>query len=157
MITLDQIQQRYQKNEFFPYSSEREYLDSFLWQNYREEEQKNRKNYRFEILSSMSNGELMAMYYDTNIAIFKDEYQRRIKNHDEKEVIDWNKIKSENPIDITIERLYGIQWNRRVIKCPFKDHQERSASFSITRDGSYFQCFGCHKKGTILDFISLYE
>ena len=106
MITIDQLQERYRTNQFHPYQSEREYLDSFLVCDMQEEERSNRKNYRFEILSSMSNGELMAMFYDTKNKIFQEEYYRRIKKHDEKEEIDWNKLKRDNPIPETIQRLY---------------------------------------------------
>lgn len=157
MITINQIQERYAKNPYYPYNSEREYLDSYLVCNWKLEEQLNRKNYHFEILSGMSNADLMGMYWDTKIPDFKEEYLRRIRPHNKDDPIDWARLKRDNPIPETIQKLYGIQWNRRAIKCPFKDHQEKSASFSITKDGSYFHCFGCHRKGTVLDFITLYE
>jgi DNA primase len=35
--------------------------------------------------------------------------------------------------------------------CPF--HQEKSPSFSVTPDKGVFYCFGCHKGGTVFDFV----
>ncbi len=35
--------------------------------------------------------------------------------------------------------------------CPF--HNEKTPSFSVTPDSNLFYCFGCHKGGTIFDFI----
>jgi hypothetical protein len=41
--------------------------------------------------------------------------------------------------------------------CPF--HEERSPSFSINQKngGQYFHCFGCGKKGDIIDFVAGYD
>ncbi len=35
--------------------------------------------------------------------------------------------------------------------CPF--HQEKSPSFTVTPDKGIYYCFGCHKHGTVFDFI----
>lgn len=35
--------------------------------------------------------------------------------------------------------------------CPF--HQEKTPSFSVRADRQYFYCFGCHKKGSVIDFV----
>ena len=41
--------------------------------------------------------------------------------------------------------------NRYTGLCPF--HNEKTPSFSVTPDSNLFYCFGCHKGGTIFDFI----
>ncbi|MDC7225857.1 MAG: DNA primase [Spirochaetales bacterium] len=41
--------------------------------------------------------------------------------------------------------------NRYIGLCPF--HNEKTPSFSVTPDSNLFYCFGCHKGGTIFDFI----
>lgn len=35
--------------------------------------------------------------------------------------------------------------------CPF--HQEKTPSFNVRGDRQYFYCFGCHKKGSVIDFV----
>ncbi|MCC6588367.1 MAG: DNA primase [Bryobacterales bacterium] len=35
--------------------------------------------------------------------------------------------------------------------CPF--HQEKTPSFHVRGDRQYFYCFGCHKKGSVIDFV----
>lgn len=37
--------------------------------------------------------------------------------------------------------------------CPF--HQEKTASFSVSRERQRFHCFGCQASGDVLDFIRL--
>lgn len=37
--------------------------------------------------------------------------------------------------------------------CPFPDHNEKTPSFTVASDKPLFYCFGCGKKGSILDFI----
>jgi DNA primase len=39
--------------------------------------------------------------------------------------------------------------------CPF--HKEKTPSFSVDPDRSYYYCFGCHKGGDIFNFIMEYE
>ncbi len=38
-------------------------------------------------------------------------------------------------------------------RCPFPDHQERTASFSVSEAKQVYNCFGCHKKGNIFTFL----
>lgn len=35
--------------------------------------------------------------------------------------------------------------------CPF--HNEKTASFSVDSDGQMYYCFGCHKGGTVINFV----
>src|ERR1700712_2187743 len=39
--------------------------------------------------------------------------------------------------------------------CPF--HQEKSPSFSVNVQHSYFYCFGCHAKGDVFTFVQRIE
>lgn len=39
--------------------------------------------------------------------------------------------------------------------CPF--HNERTPSFSVKADSSYFNCFGCGKSGDVITFVSLFD
>lgn len=40
--------------------------------------------------------------------------------------------------------------------CPF--HQEKTASFSVKKDGSIYRCFGCDKKGDSIQYVvSLFD
>lgn len=39
--------------------------------------------------------------------------------------------------------------------CPF--HQEKSPSFSVNAQHSYFYCFGCHQKGDVFTFVQKIE
>lgn len=49
-------------------------------------------------------------------------------------------------------------WNVRyrpwwLIKCPFPDHNDWTASFSINTKKNYVKCFGCNKWWSSIDFI----
>lgn len=59
-----------------------------------------------------------------------------------------------------IEKNYQkIAWSQN-IKCPFPSHKggnERTPSFGYSYPKDIFYCFGCHKAGKAVEFISLYE
>ena len=38
--------------------------------------------------------------------------------------------------------------------CPF--HNEKTASFSVSEQGQFFNCFGCGKKGDVYRFVMDY-
>jgi DNA primase len=38
-------------------------------------------------------------------------------------------------------------------RCPFPDHQEKTASFSVSESKQLYHCFGCQKKGNTFRFI----
>ncbi len=48
---------------------------------------------------------------------------------------------------VTLQRRGGRYWGL----CPF--HQEKSPSFTVTPDKGVYYCFGCHKGGTVFDFV----
>jgi DNA primase len=48
---------------------------------------------------------------------------------------------------VTLQRKGGRFWGL----CPF--HQEKSPSFTVTPDKGVYYCFGCHKGGTVFDFV----
>lgn len=38
-------------------------------------------------------------------------------------------------------------------RCPFPDHAEKTASFSVSETKQVYHCFGCHKSGNIFSFL----
>lgn len=42
-------------------------------------------------------------------------------------------------------------------RCPFPDHQEKTASFSVSDMKQVYHCFGCHKSGNIFTFLRDYQ
>ena len=47
-------------------------------------------------------------------------------------------------------------WTHRTL-CPFKDHNEKTPSFSYNPQEDRFYCFGCQRGGKIVQFISYME
>lgn len=52
---------------------------------------------------------------------------------------------------VRLEQRGGNFWG----KCPF--HHEKTASFSVNSTGQFFYCFGCHKSGDVITFVSEIE
>src|SRR5512143_1634071 len=71
----------------------------------------------------------------------------RIPDHTLSEIRDKLDIAEVIGETVTLQRRGGRYWGL----CPF--HQEKSPSFSVTPDKGVFYCFGCHKGGTIFDFV----
>lgn len=42
-------------------------------------------------------------------------------------------------------------------RCPFPDHQEKTASFSVSEFKQVYHCFGCKKQGNIYTFLQHYN
>lgn len=42
-------------------------------------------------------------------------------------------------------------------RCPFPDHVEKTASFSLSETKQVYHCFGCHKSGNIFSFLRDYQ
>lgn len=42
-------------------------------------------------------------------------------------------------------------------RCPFPDHAEKTASFSVSEVKQVYHCFGCHKSGNLFSFLRDYQ
>lgn len=42
-------------------------------------------------------------------------------------------------------------------RCPFPDHAEKTASFSVSEVKQVYHCFGCHKSGNLFKFLRDYQ
>ncbi len=42
-------------------------------------------------------------------------------------------------------------------RCPFPDHVEKTASFSVSETKQVYHCFGCHKSGNVFSFLRDYQ
>ena len=42
-------------------------------------------------------------------------------------------------------------------RCPFPDHSDKSASFSVSEDKQLYNCFGCKKSGNIFTFLQVFN
>lgn len=42
-------------------------------------------------------------------------------------------------------------------RCPFPDHVEKTASFSVSEIKQVYHCFGCHKSGNMFSFLRDYQ
>ena len=52
---------------------------------------------------------------------------------------------------VRLENKGGNFWG----VCPF--HHEKTPSFSVNPRGQFFYCFGCHKSGDVITFVSEME
>ena len=90
--------------------------------------------------------------------ISKLEYELRQRtnptHHNTKE--DLAKKKQEVPIRDVVSHFVQLPYRARpgsLIKCPFPDHNDWSASFMIYDKTNSCRCFGCNKGGSAVDFI----
>lgn len=66
-------------------------------------------------------------------------------------------LKNKNEITDVVSRYVRLEkkganfWG----VCPF--HHEKTPSFSVNPNGQYFYCFGCHKSGDVITFVSEME
>jgi DNA primase len=54
--------------------------------------------------------------------------------------------------DVTPLKKAGVAWKGL---CPF--HQEKTPSFSVSRDKGFFKCFGCGAGGDVVKFVELQQ
>lgn len=73
-------------------------------------------------------------------------------------------INSKISLSVLFER-YKIQfetygsasgWTHRC-KCPFPDHNDKTPSFGYNSEQNRFNCFGCHRSGSTVEFLSFVE
>jgi hypothetical protein len=59
-------------------------------------------------------------------------------------------IPLENLVD-----LEGVRHHRNKIqaKCPFEDHNDKTASFFVYEENNSYHCFGCQRGGDTINFI----
>lgn len=58
---------------------------------------------------------------------------------------------------VELEPIVGSNgWTMQAC-CPFPDHSERTPSFYFNVEEERFNCFGCHRGGKAIEFISAYE
>ena len=59
--------------------------------------------------------------------------------------------------NISLEQMYSATgWTHRC-NCPFSDHRETRPSFGYNSTEDRFNCFGCHRSGKAVEFISFME
>lgn len=66
----------------------------------------------------------------------------------------WDEAK-RIPIDQVAQRLGVSLANRSVIRCPFPNHSDKNASFSINRRTNLCYCHACGRGGSVIDFTAL--
>lgn len=66
----------------------------------------------------------------------------------------WDEVK-RIPIDEVAQQL-GVSLSRRAgMRCPFPDHKDKKASFSIDRKKNLWFCHGCGIGGSVIEFASI--
>ncbi|MFN3455516.1 MAG: DNA primase [Pseudobdellovibrio sp.] len=67
-------------------------------------------------------------------------------------------IESSNVVDI-ISQYTQLKPSGRghMGRCPFPDHQEKTASFSVSEAKQVYHCFGCKKSGNVITFLRDYN
>ena len=67
-------------------------------------------------------------------------------------------IESSNVVDI-ISQYTQLKSSGRghMGRCPFPDHQEKTASFSVSDAKQVYHCFGCKKSGNVITFLREYN
>ncbi|MFW6015379.1 MAG: CHC2 zinc finger domain-containing protein [bacterium] len=66
-----------------------------------------------------------------------------------------DKIKNNISIKEVISQYINVDSNNKA-HCPFHE-DKKTPSFSINEEKGYFKCFGCGKKGDVIDFIEKIE
>ena len=69
------------------------------------------------------------------------------------------KVLSANNIIELISQYTNLKTTGRGFmgRCPFPDHQERTASFSVSEEKQVYNCFGCHRSGNMFTFLRDYS
>lgn len=82
----------------------------------------------------------------------KEKYQRNteMRKEDINNVFDF--VKSEVDIVDLLEK-YDIEYNGKLINCPLPNHDDNTPSMAIYEVTNSFNCFGCNKGGSVIDFV----
>jgi hypothetical protein len=59
--------------------------------------------------------------------------------------------------NIHLEQTYSASGWAYKGQCPFDDHSDSTPSFGYNPEGNIFNCFGCHRGGKAVEFISYKE
>lgn len=119
------------------------------------------QNFRQKILWQMETTDISRLAFiaskEWNTAM-QENLEREIrwrKYRNEWGEVDINELKEKVDILDLLESLVGtVRWRKWwLIACPLPDHKDRTASFSLHRDKWFFVCFGCWKKGSVIDLV----
>jgi len=86
----------------------------------------------------------------------KTKYDRNTETNKEDISNIFDYVKSEIDI-IDLLNKYGIDYNGTLINCPLPEHEDKTPSMSIYETTNSFNCFGCEKGGSVIDFVALME
>lgn len=76
---------------------------------------------------------------------FSDEFVRKV-------------VESNNLVDLISQATtLKPSGNGFMGRCPFPDHKEKTASFSVSEQKQVYHCFGCKKSGNIVSFMRDYH
>ncbi|WP_326914978.1 CHC2 zinc finger domain-containing protein [Sphingopyxis chilensis] len=70
--------------------------------------------------------------------------------------LDWSAAKSV-PILSAAQLLGAALVDKRQQRCPFEDHPDDTPSFSLDSSKNLFLCFGCGRKGSVIEFVAAYK
>ena len=70
-----------------------------------------------------------------------------------------DKVRESNNIVEIIGQYTELKGSghRRMGRCPFPDHNEKTPSFSVTDDNQLFYCYGCKKGGNVYNFLQYFN
>lgn len=58
----------------------------------------------------------------------------------------------------TVAALLGINLPASgMARCPFEDHEDRTASFEVKKDGRRWICYGCNQHGGAIDLVKVHH
>lgn len=140
---------------------------ALAWYCYREEDNYDTycRHAKQRILDSMSDQDIWAIMKDKNrewderVAKFFERELNHRKNPNQYVKDNLNELKEQIDILTVVEHyIWSFRFRpRQLIKCPFPDHQDWTASLLINTKNNTFKCFGCQKWWSQVDFIMWIE
>ncbi|MBX7532640.1 toprim domain-containing protein [Qipengyuania sp. 1XM1-15A] len=70
--------------------------------------------------------------------------------------LDWSAARAV-PILTAARRLNAQLSAKRLQRCPFVDHRDGNPSFSLDTGKNLFNCFGCGRGGSVIEFVAAYR